>query len=218
MKKIIVAALVISMAATVQAQEIKDRPAEKPVMHESKKIQSEMDFKQLNLTEDQKAKLKEQAKDFRQQMQDLRKQDNMTVKDQREKMEALRKENKEKMQALLTPEQKTQLENMKMEGKAKLQGKGNERAENMKATLGLSDEQSQKLQSNRAEMAEKIKAIRENKSLDDAAKRDQMKELMKQQKVFLKSVLTDEQLQKLKETREKGARKKKGDTEMKDNL
>jgi Spy/CpxP family protein refolding chaperone len=216
MKKILFSLLIVSITATVQAQEMKDRQTEKPAIQESKKSQMQMDLKQLNLTEDQKATLKAQAKDFRQQMADLKKQDNITVKESREKMQALRQEQREKMLAVLTPEQKAQFDKMKTEGKAKQQEMGKERADKLKEQLGLSDEQSAKLADNRIEMAEKMKAIRNNTSLDDAAKKDQIKELMKQQKVFMKSVLTKEQIQKLKESREKGQGRKKDTPEMKE--
>ena len=50
-------------------------------------------------------------------------------------------------------------------------------------------------------MAEKIKSIRENKSLSDEKKREEMKELMKKQKETMKSILTEEQMKKLQEGR-----------------
>ena len=69
----------------------------------------------------------------------------------------------------------------------------------MKLKLGLSDDQVSRLSKNRSEMMEKMKTIRENKDLDDLKKKEQVKELMKQQKGKMKSVLTEEQLKKLKE-------------------
>lgn len=53
-------------------------------------------------------------------------------------------------------------------------------------------------------MAEKIKAIRENKSLSDERKKEEMKELMKKQKETMKSILTEEQMKKLQEERKHG--------------
>lgn len=52
----------------------------------------------------------------------------------------------------------------------------------MKTELGLTDAQSAKIESNRKEMGEKMKTIRENKSLSDEQKKEQMKELMKNRK------------------------------------
>ena len=45
-----------------------------------------------------------------------------------------------------------------------------------------------------------MKAIRENKSLSDENKKEQMKGLMKGQKETMKSILTEEQLKKMKVT------------------
>ena len=75
--------------------------------------------------------------------------------------------------------------------------------EKMKTDLGLTDEQSAKLKSDRTAMQEKMKAIREDKSLNDEAKKEQVKELMKKQKEDMRSILTEEQLKKLDEQKQK---------------
>ena len=67
----------------------------------------------------------------------------------------------------------------------------------------MTDEQSAKLKSNRTAMQEKMKAIREDKSLNDEAKKEQVKELMKKQKEDMRSILTEEQLKKLDEQKQK---------------
>ena len=69
----------------------------------------------------------------------------------------------------------------------------------MKAELGLTADQSAKMDKNRAEMGQKMKAIREDKNLNDEQKREKTKELMKQQKENMKSILTKEQMDKMKE-------------------
>ena len=69
----------------------------------------------------------------------------------------------------------------------------------MKTQLGLTDEQSAKMDNSRKEIGAKMKAIRENKSLSEEKKRAEMKELMKQQQESMKSILTEEQLKKMKE-------------------
>ena len=72
----------------------------------------------------------------------------------------------------------------------------------MKKELNLTAEQSAKMDANRKVVAEKMKAIREDKSLTDEQKKEKSKEVMKQQKENLKSILTEEQLQKLKERKQ----------------
>lgn len=192
--------VVLSVVATANAQEIPERKSERPQMMERKHHRDGMDLKKLNLTEDQKAKFKSQKEAFHKQMEELKKNDNITVKEWRSKMENLRKEHKASMDGILTPEQKTQMQKMKEEGKAKREAFDKKRGERMKTELGLTDEQSAKMESNRKEMGEKMKAIRENKSLNDDQKKEQMKELFKKQKENMKSVLTEEQLKKLKES------------------
>lgn len=220
MKKIILSVFAVSMAVASQAQEIPERKAERPQMQEGRDhhIQKggrghdqHMDMQKLNLTEDQKAKFKSQRESFHKQMEDLKKNDNITVKEYRSKMENMRKEHRASVDGILTSQQKNQLEKMKTEGKAKAETMGKQRAEKMKTTLGLSNEQAAKMEKNRKEMGEKMKTIRENKSLSDEQKKENIKELMKKQKEDIKSVLTEEQLKKLKEMkhqRSEGERKK----------
>jgi len=220
MKKIVLSVLVTTMAVAIQAQEIPERKAERPQMQDGagKHMQrggrhhgQHMDMQKLNLTEDQKAKFKSQRESFHKQMEELKKNDNITVKEYRSRMENIRKEHKTSTENILTTEQKSQLQKMKAEGRAKQEEMAKQRADRMKIQLGLTDEQSTKLEKSRKEMGEKMKAIRENKSLSDEQKKEQAKELMKKQKENMKSVLTEEQLKKLKESQHKrpeGERKK----------
>jgi hypothetical protein len=193
MKKIFFSLLIVSMAVAVQAQDMKHR------RHDNMKDHKGMMAHKLNLSEEQKAKAKTYHEDFRTKMADLKKNDNITVKEWRSKMETLRKDHKAKIQGLLTNDQKSQIEKMKTDRKAMHEIDSKSRMEKMKMKLGLSDDQASKLSKNRTEMMEKMKAIRENKNLDDLKKKEQVKELMKQQKEKTKSVLTEEQLKKLKE-------------------
>lgn len=71
MKKIILSAIVLTIAAGIQAQEIPERKGERPHMQEGrnhhmqkgrKQHGQHMDMQKLNLTEDQKAKFKTQRK------------------------------------------------------------------------------------------------------------------------------------------------------------
>jgi len=202
MKKIILSMFVLSAVIAVQAQDTRESKGEKPGM-ERKRHHKGMDMKQLNLTEEQKAKFKSQNESFRKQMEELKKNENITVKEWKSKSETLRKEHKANMGSILTSDQKAQLEKIKAEGRAKQEGRMKERGERMKTQLGLTEEQSAKMQSQRKLSGEKMKAIRENKSLTDEQKKEQMKDLYKEQKAGMESILTEEQLKKLKETRHK---------------
>jgi Spy/CpxP family protein refolding chaperone len=194
MKKIILSALALAVATlTIQAQ---DMPGKK---HHSKGRHHAEVFQQLNLTEDQQTQVKTINDDFRKQVQELKKNENITVKDQKDRMQALRNDHKTKMQNLLTSDQKAQLEKMKQDRKATHEVDAKAKMDKMKIRLGLSDDQVARLKKSRTETAAKMKAIHENASLTDDQKKEQAKELMKQRKENLKSILTEEQLKKMQD-------------------
>lgn len=208
MKKIILSALVLSLAFAVKAQEIPERKAERPMMmhgkHKGHHSRAGMEMQKLNLTDAQKEQFKTQRESYRKQMEELKKNDNITVKEWKSRMETLRKDQKTKMQSILTSDQKAQLEKTKAEHKAMNEIDSKARMEKMKLRLGLTDDQVGKMTKNRTEMAEKMKALRENDKMDADKKKEQMRELMKKQKEQLKSILTEEQMKKLHEGRKQG--------------
>jgi len=195
--------MIVAMAFTINAQEIPERKGERPMMHHKQRGHHDrkMAFKQLNLTDSQKEQFKTQNEAFRKQMAELKKNENITVKEWKSRMENLRKDHKAKMENIFTAEQKAKLEKMKEEKKAMHEVDAKARLEKMKIHLGLTDDQAAKLSKNRTEMAEKMKAIRENKSITEEKKREEMKELAKKQQEAMKSILTEEQLKKMKEGR-----------------
>lgn len=215
MKKIVAAVIAGAIATfSVKAQEIPERKRDGKGIHERHgKMHHRpggIEFQKLNLTDAQKEQMKAQRENFRKQMDELKKNENITVKEWKTSMENLRKDQKTKMESILTTEQKAQLEKMKSERKAIHEVDAKARIEKMKIHLGLTEEQAAKIEKNRKEMGEKMKAIRENKSLSDEKKREEMKELMKKQKENMKSVLTEEQMKKMLEGRKPGQRKPGG--------
>ena len=84
MKKIILSVLVLSLVYSVYAQEIPERKREKPMMHQKHNDgihKKGMAMNQLNLTDAQKEQFKAQKESFRKKMEDLEKNDNITVKE-----------------------------------------------------------------------------------------------------------------------------------------
>jgi hypothetical protein len=57
-------------------------------------------------------------------------------------------------------------------------------------------------------MDEKMKSIRDDKSLTEEQKKEKSKELRMQQKESMKSILTEEQMKKMKESRKHRSDKK----------
>lgn len=185
--------------AAINAQEIPERKDDGYRPHAREKMHNKKEMADLNLTEEQKAKFKALNAEHRQQLEDLRKQDNITVKESRERMISLQKDHKAKMQSILTAEQKAKMEVRKKEGAERAKEFGKKRGEKMQQDLGLTEQQKSKLAENRKATGVKLKAIREDKNLTDEQKKEKSKELMKAQKESMKSILTEEQLQKMKE-------------------
>ncbi len=209
MKKLMLPVLAMAFALGADAQEIPERNAgHPPMMHHKQNGGPERHkaMKALNLTDAQKEQLKSEKEAFHKKMEAHKKNENITVKEWKAKRESLVKEHKANVEKVFTPEQKAKLENLKKEGQAKHEGMMKERAEKMKVHLGLTDEQSAKLEKSRKEMGDKLRTIRENKSLTEEQKREQMRELGKKQKEEMKSILTKEQLEKMKEGRKQGPR------------
>lgn len=153
----------------------------------------------LNLTDEQKTELKGINEDFKQQMTELKKNEDITVREWKSKMATIRKEHHEKIDKLLTPEQKASLKNMRQDHKKDMKKHGEHRLEKMKKELGLTDDQVAALKKGHEDMAQKFKAVHDDKSLTDEQKKAQLKEYKKQQHDSLKSILTPEQLQKLEQ-------------------
>ncbi|HEY8689972.1 MAG TPA: hypothetical protein VIM07_12115 [Chitinophagaceae bacterium] len=200
-----------------------------------------MGMEKLNLTDAQKQQMKSTNEDFKTRMQALNKNDNMMVKDFRAQRESLMQERKNKISAILTPEQKTQFEQMRkgreqmhkgmeqmrkgreqmhkgMEkmggmkmGGMKMQGG---RMEHIKTELGLTDDQLAKMKAGSESFRTRAMAIRNNQSLSQDQKKTQLGALQKDRQNSFKSFLTAEQiakLDKMKMNHGDGKEKNKGD-------
>lgn len=197
MKKIFIAAAALLMTtAALQAQTKEDV---KTSHH--KGFRGKGPMANLNLNDEQKKQVKDLNESYHKQFADLKKNTSISVGDYRTKSAALKKEQHEKMQAILTPEQKNQVAAQRKEMGKRMQEGQAKRFDKMKTQLGLTEEQSKKLKENQAGFQTKIKSIREDKSLSDEQKKEQVKAVFKQQQDQFKSVLTPEQLEKMKAAR-----------------
>jgi Spy/CpxP family protein refolding chaperone len=193
MKKIVFTLLILSAAIAGNAQDIKSH------RHKGMKNHHEMALQQLSLTADQKTQLKSLNDDYSKQVMDLKKTDNITVKEWKARKENLRTEHKARIQSLLTTEQKDKMQKMKANRKAMREVDNKARMEKMKIRLGLTNDQVSKIQQNHKEMAEKMKSLHENKSMDVEKRKEQMKALKQAQKEKMRSILTAEQQKQMKE-------------------
>src|SRR6187551_1172634 len=124
MKKIIVFMLAMVTIVAVQAQ--KER------VTEQRGYRDKMMTEKIKLSEEQKQKAKALNEDYRKKIDELRKKDDILVKDWRNQMMELNKKHKEEMSALLSKEQKEQIEKMKVERKKIAEIDANARMEKMK--------------------------------------------------------------------------------------
>ncbi|MGB4845639.1 MAG: hypothetical protein WBP16_14325 [Ferruginibacter sp.] len=161
--------------------------------------QKGMMTKQLNFSEEQKSQAKTINADYRKKMQELNKQDNITVKEMRSRKAAIQKDKKAKMDGLLTAEQKTKVKQMKADQKVKREEGYAKRMDKMKTNLNLSDEQVTKLKTQRSASQAKAEKIKNNGSLSPEQKKEQMMALKAESKDQHSKIFTAEQLKKMQE-------------------
>ena len=201
MKRVVITLLAVSLiSASALAQEKREikHPGPGHRMH-----QHGMMAKQLNFSEAQKNQAKAYHEEFKQKMQDLNKNENMTLKDFRDRKYALRKEQKAKMDGLLTAEQKTKLAQLKAEHKAKKEEHFAKHLDKMKTQLGLTEDQVVKLKAQIENTHSKIKAIKENETLTRVQKKDQLMVLKNEAKEQHKKIFTEEQIKKMEDMKKK---------------
>ena len=194
MKKLLIPLIAIfALTATVSAQNKMGKKG-----HHNKH-QKGMMAKQLNFTDAQKAQAKTNNLDSRKKMQELNKNESITVKEQRDRKAAILKERKTKMDGLLTADQKAKQTQLRAEHKAKKEAGYAKRLDRMKTNLNLTDEQVTKLKSQQAANHAKAEQINNNESLSREQKKTQMIALKTQAKDKHNKIFTAEQLKKKEE-------------------
>ena len=167
--------------------------------HQHHKHEKGMMAKELNFSDAQKAQAKQINDDSRKKMQELNKQENITVKEMRTRKAAIQKDRKIKMDGLLTAEQKTKMTQLKAEHKAKKEEGYAKRMDKMKTNLGLSEDQVSKLKAQREINHAKAEKIKSNESLSQEQKKEQMMALKNDAKEQNKKIFTPDQLKKMEE-------------------
>ncbi|MCU7547850.1 hypothetical protein OCK74_01935 [Chitinophagaceae bacterium LB-8] len=206
MKRIISGALILAITiGSAQAQTTREK-------HEGHKKEYGMAYDQLNLSADQKTSVKKVNEDFKMKMDDLKKQDKLTVAEMKQRRQDLQEQHKTQIQAILTPAQKDQLAKMKTDrnsineedtGRLNNNGKAfGKKGKDLQKELNLSDDQQEKVAQIRSSYRTKMQTLRNDSSISQDQKREKMQELMKQQQEELRSVLTKEQFEKMKSARQ----------------
>ena len=205
MKKVLIPLIaLLALTINVSAQ---DKMGKKGRHHQ--KHEKGMMAKQLNFSEAQKNQAKAINEDSRKKMQELNKNESITVKEQRDRKAAIAKERKTKMDGLLTAEQKTKQTQLKAEHMAKREAGYAKRMDKMKTNLNLTDDQVAKLKANRAANHAKAENIKNNESLSREQKKEQMMALKAEAKTQHGKILTAEQLKKKEEMKKNRGDKSK---------
>ncbi len=202
MKKIALGILALALAfPAVYAQEKENKAVNKenrayrhhPGKH---KNSHNTGYKKLNLTKEQQDQLAVINKNYRTGITDLKKKEaTITVKDYKAQMQALNKKRRSEADKVFTKEQKEQLQQMRTGKKGNFTA-GN-RSQQMKTTLGLTDDQSDRMKALREYTQKKIKSIREDAALTEDQKKAQLTATFKQQREDMKLILTPEQMKKM---------------------
>jgi Spy/CpxP family protein refolding chaperone len=211
MKKIITSALVLAL--TIGAAHAQTTSPEKEKAHKKEHKMHKKDG--LNLTEDQKAKMKSLHEEQKKEMQAL-KENKSATKEQRKE---LHKKYREQMQSILTPAQKEQMAKMKEERKASAQkgdfkrgkvfGKKGDfkRGGDFQKELGLTQDQKDKMAKIRTDFRSQFESLRNDNNLSKEQKKTKMRDLMKAQQEQMKTVLTKEQIEKMQSLRKERSSK-----------
>ncbi|MFN2457793.1 MAG: hypothetical protein ABR502_06310 [Chitinophagaceae bacterium] len=202
MKKIIIAVLIFAFTGSVNAQ----KNGKEKIKH-NQRTHHEI-RQQVNLSNDQQTRIRSINENFRKQMEELRKQDQLTVKEMNEKKHSLQKQHKQDIQAVLTAEQKEQLAKSKKEQKEKGLKSRKEKAGKISEEVDLTNDQRQKITQLRESYHAKAEALKNDNTLTKEQKRERLQELMKQQRAEMKTILTEEQIQKLQSRERKRPGKK----------
>lgn len=218
MKKIITSALMLAL--TIGAAQAQDSSARKD-KHHPKKEHRMGGHDKLNLTADQKERMKAIREDYKAKSEALRKQDQLSVAEMKTRREELHKNFRTQTESVLTADQKAQLEKAKAERKAsgkdgkfegkrgkegregiskRGQAKGREgfrqRGAELEKELNLTASQKEQIASANANMKTRLEALKNDSALTKEQKRAKMQELVKARHEQFKSILTKEQAEK----------------------
>jgi Spy/CpxP family protein refolding chaperone len=173
----------------------------KPGMYMHRHHRNFSEMQKLNLSDAQKQQVKAMNEDYRNKVNNLEKDDNITLKDYRSQKANLEAERKAKFHDILTTDQKNQIAQAKKDRSEKMKMMAQKRLDKMKTDLNLTDDQVAKIQDQRKSMMDQAKAIRENTSLTNEQKKEQFMNIRKTSHDNMNKILTADQLKKRDELR-----------------
>jgi len=231
MKRIVATAFIIALSVGAAQAQTKEGHTKKEHVQHQKGQRGGMGMGKLNLSADQKTRIQTINEAYRKQLSELKSQTNITVAESKSRREALQTKHRADIQAVLTAEQRTQMETLEKERQAKgnkgkfkrgegykkdstafgkkgnRQGmrQGGEGMQKMQQELNLSSDQQAKITKLREEFKTKSQGIRNNTTLSQEQKKEQFKSLAQEHRSQMKNILTKEQLEKIEEAKAKRA-------------
>lgn len=148
----------------------------------------------LNLTADQKAKLKAIHESTRQQIAALRNDSTLSQTDKQAKFRAIHENSRQQLQALLTPEQQQSLHNVRRERSAFAHGR-------FLGELGLTADQKSQMQTIQQSNRAQVTAVRNDSTLSQEQRQAKIKSILQSSHQQVLNVLTPDQQQKLRDHR-----------------
>lgn len=196
MKKITMIAIAAFLfAANTNAQVKRNVDASQKVQKDTtRKHRDGNMMKDLNLTPEQKSKMKELHLANRQEMDAIKNDQSLSEEQKKAKMQELRKIQKEKSKALLTAEQKAEIKAAARKGKD-----GHKRRHsNGMNDLNLTQDQKTRMNTIRQGFKEESEAIKNDENLTKEQKIEKSRQFRKSQQEQMKSILTPDQKTKMK--------------------
>ncbi len=184
MKKILSTALAITLFAVASQAQTAD------VNNAHKHMHGGAMMKDLNLSAEQKAKIKSIREAEKSEMQSMKNGGNTDT--DKEGRKALRQKYKTQFDAVLTDTQKAKWAEEKKEGRT--EGMGKHDHGSFGKELNLSSDQQSKLSSINSDFRTQMQAVKNNTTLSAEQKREQMKQAAKAHQASLQGLLTSEQL------------------------
>lgn len=154
-------------------------------------------FERLNLSQDQKAKLQSLRQTERSQIDEIRNNSSLTDEQKKQQIGDLRKNDHQQLLAVLTPDQQAQLKQMRQNGGKR----GAFHAGRRFQSLNLTDQQKSQLKPIFDSTRQQMQALRSDTSLTAEQKHEKMQQIRQNQMTQMKSILTPEQLQELRQGR-----------------
>jgi Spy/CpxP family protein refolding chaperone len=194
----LMAALALAGALSWQPQTLcaaQDKPAAGQRLEQFRERMQDT-MKELNLTDEQREKLKPIWREQMQEMRELWQDQNLSRQEKLEKFKAVQAEMQPKLKEILTAEQWEKWQKQRgTQDRAGLQ--------DALKDLNLTDEQKEELKPLWQEQAEKVRELRQDKSLSPQEKMAKVKAIQEEMEPKLKQVLTGEQFEKWQKQRER---------------